>query len=108
MESKNFSHGQLIYIFEFEIVPGKEDEFWLFMEEDGTRFWLEFPEIESYEIYSKLGGQGGYEARVVVNNFAFMDKMYGHPQAAICGKRTAELTQNVQRRFLRLAKVYVN
>ena len=36
-----------------------------------------------------------------------MDKLFDNPLGAICGKRTAELTQNIQRRFLRLAKVYV-
>lgn len=106
MESKNYQKGQVVYIFEFEIVPGKEKEFWKFMEDEGTRFWLDFPEVKSYNVYSKLGGQGGYEAHVVVNAFAFMDKMYAHPLAAVCGERTEELTQNIQRRFLRLVKVY--
>lgn len=106
MENKKTRQGQLVYIFEFEIVPGMEDAFWEFMEREGTPFWLQFPEIERYEVYSKLGGQGGYEAHVVVNDFAFMDKMYGHPEAAVCGKKTAAMTQNIQRRFLRLAHVY--
>lgn len=107
MESKNHPIGQVVYVFEFEIVPGKEDEFWKFMEEEGTPLWLSFPEIESYNIYTKLGGLGTYEAHVVINNLSFMDKLLADPLSPVLGKRTAELTQNVQRRFLKLSKVYV-
>ena len=107
MESKNYPKGRVTYIFEFEIVPGKEDEFWKYMEEEGTPFWLSFPEVESYTVYSKMGGHGGYEGHVVIKEFALMDKINSHPNCAAVGKRCAELTQNFQRRFLLLSKVYV-
>jgi hypothetical protein len=107
MESKKHPLGQVVYVFEFEILPGKEDEFWQFMEKEGTPFWLSYPEIESYDIYSKLGGYGTYEAHVVINELGFMDKLLTNPLSPVLGKKTHELTQNIQRRFLRLAKVYV-
>lgn len=96
----------VVYIFEFDIVPGKEDEFWKFMKEEGAPFWLQFPEIKKYEIYSKLGGHCAYEARVEMDDFAFLDKMYGHPQAAVCAKKTSSMTMNIQRRLMQLHKVY--
>ena len=55
----------LVYVFEFDIVPGKNKEFWEFMKEEGTKFWLQFPEVKKYEVYSKIGGDGSFEGHVL-------------------------------------------
>ena len=41
-----------------------------------------------------------------MDDFAFLDKMYGHPQAAVCAKKTSSMTMNIQRRLMQLHKVY--
>lgn len=46
----------MIYIFEFDIVPGKTDEFFDFMKAEGAPFWTQFEEVDKYEVFMKLGG----------------------------------------------------
>lgn len=45
----------MIYIFEFDIVPGKTDEFFDFMKAEGAPFWTQFEEVDKYEVFMKLG-----------------------------------------------------
>ena len=45
----------MIYIFEFDIVPGKTDEFFDFLKAEGAPFWTQFEEVDKYEVFMKLG-----------------------------------------------------
>ena len=96
----------ITYIFEFDIVPGKEEAFWKFMEEEGTPFWLQFPQVKSYEVYSKLGGHCAYEGHVELKSFSDFDVIWSHPDLGQIAQKTAGFTQNTQRRFLRHQKSY--
>lgn len=96
----------IVYVFEFDIIPGKADEFWDFMEKEGTKFWTQFPFVKSYEVYSKLGGKSAYEGHVILDNFAQFDEIWSHPDLGRVSAKTAEYTMNIQRRFMRCEKVY--
>ena len=96
----------ILYVFEFDIVPGKADEFWKFMKEEGTKFWLQFPFVKRYEVFSKLGGNCAFEGHVELESFADFDKIWSHPDLGRISAKTATFTCNMQRRFLRLEKTY--
>lgn len=96
----------LTYIFEFDIVPGKAKDFWKFMEEEGTKFWLQFPEVKKYEIYSKVGGTGAFEGHVELENYCIYDKIMSHPDAKKIGMKTAQYTMNTKRRFIQQVKLF--
>lgn len=96
----------LVYVFEFDVVPGKAEAFWNFMEEEGTKFWLQFPFVKSYEVFSKLGGNCSFEGHVVLESFADFDKIWSHPDLLSISQKTASFTENTQRRFVRLEKTY--
>jgi hypothetical protein len=98
--------ANVVYIFEFDIIPGKEQEFWKFMKEEGAPFWLQFPEVKKYEVYTKIGGNCAYEGRVEVDSFAFIDKVFKHPQVGVISNKTASMTINTQRRLMKLQAVY--
>lgn len=90
----------LTYIFEFDIVPGQEDAFWEYMEEKGAPFWLQFPQVKSYEVFSKLGGHGSFEGHVELESFSDFDEIWCHPDLGAVAQKTAQYTCNIQRRFL--------
>lgn len=96
----------ITYIFEFDIVPGKEDEYWEFMEKEGTPFWLQFPQVKSYEVFSKLGGNCAFEGHVELTDFKDFDEIWSHPDLGRISQKTAGFTLNTQRRFLRHSKSY--
>ena len=96
----------LVYVFEFDIVPGKNKEFWDFMKEEGTKFWLQFPEVKKYEVYSKIGGDGSFEGHVELESYSDFDKIMSHPDAKKVGAKTAAYTMNTKRRFIQLARVF--
>jgi hypothetical protein len=96
----------ITYIFEFDIVPGKEDAYWKFMEEEGTPFWLQFPFVKSYEVFSKLGGNCAFEGHVELDSFSDFDVIWSHPDTGRVSQKTAEFTLNTQRRFLTHYKSY--
>lgn len=96
----------LVYVFEFDVVPGKAEEFWKFMEEEGTKFWLQFPFVKKYEVFSKLGGNCSYEGHVELESFADFDNIWSHPDLGRVSQKTASLTLNTQRRFIRQEKTY--
>jgi len=90
----------MTYIFEFDILPGKADEFWQFMKEEGGPFWTRFDEVEKYEIFSKLGGSPLYEGHVELKSFADFQKIRSHPDWGKVSKKTSGYAFNMQRRFI--------
>lgn len=96
----------MTYIFEFDIVPGKTKEFWQFMKEEGTKFWLQFPEVKKYEIFSTVGGDASFEGHVELENYSVYDRIMNHPDARKVGMRTAEYTMNTKRRFIQSVKTF--
>ena len=54
----------MTYIFEFEVIPGKANEFWAFMEKTGAPFWTKYKEVKSYKVFTKIGGEPIYEGHV--------------------------------------------
>jgi len=96
----------IVYVFEYEINSGMEQAYWDFMEAEGAPFWLQFPEVKRYEVYSKLGGHGSFEGRVELESFAAFDKIWSHPDIGKISQKTAGFTHNTQRRFLVQQSVY--
>ena len=96
----------MIYIFEFDIVPGKTDEFFAFMKEEGAPFWTQFDEVDKYEVFMKLGGAPLYEGHVYFKSFEDFDKIRRHPDFSRVAKKTAQYALNMQRRFLMEQVVY--
>ena len=90
----------MIYIFEFDIVPGKTDEFFDFMKAEGAPFWTQFEEVDKYEVFMKLGGSPLYEGHVYFKSFEDFDKVRSHPDFGKVAKKTAANAVNMQRRFL--------
>jgi len=83
-----------------------EQAYWDFMKAAGAPFWLQFPEVKRYEVYSKIGGHGSFEGRVELENFADFEKIWSHPDLSYISQKTAGFTHNTQRRFLVLDKVF--
>lgn len=90
----------ITYIFEFDIVPGKADEFWSFMGKKGIPFWKQFPEVDDYKVYSKLGGRPLYEAHVELESFEVFNKIRSHKDWDSVAKEISKYAENMQRRFL--------
>ena len=90
----------MIYIFEFDIVPGKTDEVFDFMKAEGAPFWTQFEEVDKYEVFMKLGGSPLYEGHVYFKSFEDFDKVRSHPDFGKVAKKTAAYAVNMQRRFL--------
>lgn len=90
----------MIYIFEFDILPGKEEEFWVFMKEEGAAFWTQFDGVEKYEVFTKIGGTPIYEAHVKLKSFESFEKIRKHPDWGKVSKKTSQYAINMQRRFI--------
>ncbi len=90
----------MTYIFEFDILPGKNHEFWDFMEKEGVPFWIRHPEVESYEVFSKLGGSPLFEAHVELKSFEDFQKIRSDPDWGNVSAKTSALACNMQRRFI--------
>lgn len=88
------------YIMDFDIVPGKADEFWNFMETQGFPFWAQFDGVESIDFYTKLGGRPLYEAQIKLKDFALFDEIRAHEGWDHVATEILNYIENVQRRFL--------
>ena len=90
----------MTYIFEFDILPGKNQEFWDFMEKEGAPFWTQNPEVKAYEVFSKLGGSPLFEAHVELDSFEDFQKIRSNPDWSKVSAKTSALAYNMQRRFI--------
>ena len=98
----------MIYIFEFDIVPGKADEFFDFMKKEGGPFWTQFDEVEKYEVFTKLGGSPLYEGHVHLKSFDEFQKIRMHPDWGKVSKKTSSYCLNMKRHFLMEEVVYAD
>ena len=96
----------MIYIFEFDIVPGKTDEYFEFMEKEGAPFWTQFDEVEKYEVFTKIGGSPLYEGHVYLKSFEDFQKIRMHKDWNRVSKKTSGYLLNMSRRFLMEESVY--
>lgn len=90
----------IIYIFEFDIVPGKADKFWEFMENRGVPFWTQFDEVKCYKIYNKMGGSPLYEGHVELESLSVFEKIRSHDDWDKVSGELSNYAENMQRRLL--------
>lgn len=90
----------MTYIFEYDIVPGMQKEFFEFMAAEGGKFWTQFDEVKKYEIFTKLGGSPLYEAHVELDSFEDFAKIRKHPDWGKVSEKTSKYLLNMQRRFI--------
>jgi|GEM_PF-4911317 hypothetical protein len=90
----------MTYIFEFEVIPGKANEFWAFMEKTGAPFWTKYKEVKSYKVFTKIGGEPIYEGHVELDNFTDFDKIRTDPEWDSVSAATSQYVFNCRRRFI--------
>ena len=88
------------YVLTFSILPGKNQQFWHFVEEKGAPFWRKFDEVRSVYIYTSLGGPDLYEAYFEIPDYAAFDRISNDPEFNDISEHFMSLVDNVHRKFL--------
>ena len=88
------------YVLSFSVLPGKNRQFWHFIDEQGRPFWQKFEEVRSAQIYTSLGGPDFYEAYFELPDYASFDRISHDPDFKDISEHFMSLVDNVHRKFL--------
>ncbi len=88
------------YVLSFNIIPGKGEEFWSFVNSKVIPFWSKFDEVRSVEIFTTLGGETLYEAYVDLPDYKTFDNISRDNEFEPVSVEFLTLTQNLHRKFL--------
>lgn len=88
------------YVLSFDILPGKAEEFWRFMEQEAVPFWRKFPDVGSFEVYSTIGGNGLYEAQIEMPNYETFERVRTDLAWNDMSHSFMSLVDNLHRKFL--------
>lgn len=90
----------MIYIFEYDVLPGMQKEFFEFMKTEGGKFWTQFDFVKNYTIYSKLGGSPIFEGHVELDSFEQFQIIRNHPDWGKVSEKTSKYVLNSKRHFI--------
>lgn len=88
------------YVLEFNILPGKAEEFWSFMKQKGIPFWQKRGEVKSVEVYTTLGGHSLYEAHFDLPDYAAFEHLQRDPEFEEVSVNFLSLVDGLRRKFL--------
>ena len=88
------------YVLSFDILPGKANEFWQFMERTAVPFWRKFPEVRSFEVYATVGGRALYEAQIEFPDYTVFERIHSDPEWKNVSHGFMGLVNRLHREFL--------
>lgn len=96
----------MTYILSFNILPGRADDFWEFMEETAAPFWGRMPEVTSVKIFTVIGGTHLYEAHIEMAGLEAFDRIQEEEEWSDISKEFLSLVEDLSRHFLTEEREY--